>query len=568
MGIVGLFGKWLSRANYIGVLTKRRPEKVSSLSIDMNAFFHGLTRDKDMTNIESYMNDITNLLMVYIKTVRPQDLVILAVDGVAPNAKVEQQRMRRYRSAMDREEGVWDSNRITPGTDFMFQLDTHIKNWLKVNRAHIGVKIIYSNHMVRGEGEHKIVKLLGEQGFGRDTTHVIGGLDSDLILLGLNLKLKTYLVRERIDRTSDGVPQIQLDEWVNLDALGSYLTKDMHAGDRQQAIYDFTIIICLIGNDFLPRVTSLQTLTTSIPYMIDTYRRNGLALTSLVDGRPSINWANMARFLHRLSTKELASLKELHRGEFTKYSVIESLYDDAGDRWDMDMYSERYIAYISRQGFDISSIFPNLDITIEPEPTLASDLAQSYLAGIGWVFNYYTRGVANPDYIYPSRYAPTLHMLAESDPPQLDTYMPSKDKPFIYLNPLHVMLGVLPPRSKTIMPPFLHSVMKDPRYVNMFPTKVSLDFEGTFPNATFAAKIHVPPVDISQIIEALTDIKLNVKDLKRYQTDVNVVYNLSDEEKKVREERARVELVLKEDAQPSNYVQPKDAWKNPRFLKI
>lgn len=148
---------------------------------------------------------------------------MLFADGVAPRAKLNQQRSRRFRSAKeakekddDKEEllkmlkaqngGIededttaniqkktWDSNQITPGTPFMDTLAKSLRYWCayKVNSdpAWERVKIIISDATVPGEGEHKIMEFIRSQRSSPEhdpnTRHVIYGLDADLIMLGL-----------------------------------------------------------------------------------------------------------------------------------------------------------------------------------------------------------------------------------------------------------------------------------------------------------------------------------------------------------------------------------------------
>ena len=146
-----------------------------------------------------------------------------SVDGVAPRAKMNQQRSRRFRAAQeakdkqaDKEEllkmikqqngGVlppetlasltkkaFDSNSITPGTPFMDILAISLRYWcaykLNTDPGWANMKVIISDATVPGEGEHKIMNFVRSQRASPDhdpnTRHVIYGLDADLIMLGL-----------------------------------------------------------------------------------------------------------------------------------------------------------------------------------------------------------------------------------------------------------------------------------------------------------------------------------------------------------------------------------------------
>lgn len=108
----------------------------------------------------------------------------MAIDGVAPRAKMNQQRSRRFRSAKDLAEatkdklivptdgnisgadaadpysGAFDSNCITPGTEFLLRISECIRYFIrkkiKEDPLWKNLSVIFSGPEVPGEGEHKV----------------------------------------------------------------------------------------------------------------------------------------------------------------------------------------------------------------------------------------------------------------------------------------------------------------------------------------------------------------------------------------------------------------------------
>jgi 5'-3' exoribonuclease 2 len=151
-----------------------------NLYIDMNGLIHPCShpedRDAPATEAEMYVN-ITKYIDRLFSAVRPRRLLFLAIDGVAPRAKMNQQRSRRFRAAQDAKErrmmlqevmeemkslGMpppsekaghsWDSNVITPGTEFMHRLSAYIWFYVleKMNTipAWMDIKVIFSDASV------------------------------------------------------------------------------------------------------------------------------------------------------------------------------------------------------------------------------------------------------------------------------------------------------------------------------------------------------------------------------------------------------------------------------------
>ncbi|KKA28672.1 hypothetical protein TD95_004753 [Thielaviopsis punctulata] len=199
-------------------------EEFDNLYLDMNGIVHPCSHPEDRpapADEEEMMLEVFKYTDRVLNMVRPRKLLMIAVDGVAPRAKMNQQRSRRFRAAQEAKEKalekaellksvqesggnipasneevvrkVFDSNSITPGTPFMDILAASLRYWcaykLNTDEGWANVKVIISDATVPGEGEHKIMNFIRSQraspNHDPNTRHVIYGLDADLIMLGL-----------------------------------------------------------------------------------------------------------------------------------------------------------------------------------------------------------------------------------------------------------------------------------------------------------------------------------------------------------------------------------------------
>ncbi|KAH6971880.1 hypothetical protein BKA56DRAFT_677938 [Ilyonectria sp. MPI-CAGE-AT-0026] len=201
-------------------------EELDNLYLDMNGIVHPCSHPEDRPapkDEEEMMLEVFRYTDRVVNMVRPRKILMIAVDGVAPRAKMNQQRSRRFRSAQEAQEKeadkqeliklmkqqnggslpaesmesatkkAFDSNSITPGTPFMDTLALSLRYWcqykLNTDPGWAKLKVIISDATVPGEGEHKIMDFVRSQRASPDhdpnTRHVIYGLDADLIMLGL-----------------------------------------------------------------------------------------------------------------------------------------------------------------------------------------------------------------------------------------------------------------------------------------------------------------------------------------------------------------------------------------------
>ncbi|RWS21785.1 5'-3' exoribonuclease 2-like protein, partial [Leptotrombidium deliense] len=198
MGVPAFF-RWLSK-KYPSIVVHCDESANGEVSfdnvyLDMNGIIHPCTHPEHKAppqTEEEMFEAIFEYIERLMKVTRPQKLLYMAVDGVAPRAKMNQQRSRRFRASQEssekailieqikedlRQKGVvleetekkkgFDSNVITPGTDFMISLSEALRKWIDQklsvdNPDEDGIwpkdlMVILSDASVPGEGEHKII---------------------------------------------------------------------------------------------------------------------------------------------------------------------------------------------------------------------------------------------------------------------------------------------------------------------------------------------------------------------------------------------------------------------------
>jgi 5'-3' exoribonuclease 2 len=219
-------------------------------------------------------------------------------------------------------EKTWDSNVITPGTPFMHMLSESLKYWVayKLNTDPLweNLKVIISDASVPGEGEHKIMEFVRSQrrspAHDPNTSHVIYGLDADLIMLALATHEPHFrVIREDVFfqstkpnacrlcgqvghkaaecRGDAKVKDGEFDEkqkeaalkpfiWLKVNVLREYLEQELQVPnqgfkfDLERALDDWVFLCFFVGNDFLPHLPSLSIREEGISSLLQYWREN------------------------------------------------------------------------------------------------------------------------------------------------------------------------------------------------------------------------------------------------------------------------------------------------------
>lgn len=532
MGIPSYFSHIVKQHRRIVKKYDRNHTVVNNLYMDCNSLIYDAVREIEGNKSKKIMSNnsfesalirmVCGKIVDYLRLLEPKHRVYIAFDGVAPVAKLDQQRNRRYKTGyqarilaevgVTQENNVWNTAAITPGTEFMSKLGQAVSTRF-ANPSEFGLdKLIVSASGDVGEGEHKIydyIRMNPEH--HKHTTTVIYGLDADLIMLTLNhlhIAPSMFLYRETphfissIDRTLNPNESYILD----IPLFGQVLARELNDNkepdtvQKRNRVFDYIFLCFFLGNDFLPHFPAVNIRTTGIERLLSAYRKVvGTTNENLVCGT-NIVWKNVRRLIMELGKHEETMIKEeyatrnkqskglAHRRMDPEQAFTSIPLLDRGE----EIYINPYEAGWEERYY--STLF---DIRIDNERR--RQISVNYLEGLEWTFKYYTEGCVDWRWTYKYDYPPLLSDLSKYIPYFDTTMVPKSNSPAV--SELVQLSYVLPGRSLGLVPKSLETALK-----NTYPEcyRDQHEFCWAFCKYFWEAHAHMPRLEIEDL-EALVN---------------------------------------------------------------
>lgn len=496
MGVPSLY-RWLTQ-RYPEIKMKPDTEAdttIDNLYLDFNAVVHPCcnkslenmadTDSELYKNLESFLDEIVGII-------RPKRLLYIAIDGVAPRAKLNQQRSRRFvhaKEALEKgnryfkddcgteplircdkrdgeeepEQGVFDTNAITPGTKFMQRLDRFLQELIAYKMSNDSkwgaFNVIYSNYKIPGEGEQKIMEYIRKHQ-NKNHKMVIFSPDADLIFLGVTLfDYSVMILREEPPRPgqeprNDKKRDLSL---VDIPKLRNLLIREFQGVMRiplnpRRFLEDWVLLCFTVGNDFLPCTPCFEIRTDALEKLTSILQSVYSRTRSYITDNGKINYDVLREFFIECSRRENTYIIEKRSNLIQSRNRMSLPYNPSDE------------FYLENENGKIKYYIEKMNINSEEEVTKA---CEEYIKGLEWVYNYYFYDIKSWEWFYPYHFAPFMSDLARIRKPKVDFKMGRPLKPFEQL------LAVLPPLSKDLLPECLHPVFE--KLSEYYPVDFKLD---------------------------------------------------------------------------------------------
>jgi len=512
---------------------KNVEQRVDILLIDMNGIYHnsaqeifryGNCKDKDNAKIikvnklnkERFFQRVFLKIDNLVSLTKPKTKLVLCVDGVAPKAKQVQQRMRRFRSASERDEdGKFDQNSISPGTELMHHLsnylDYQIRKNVQNNHNWKHLEIVFSNEKNPGEGEQCIMAYIRKYCNDEDY-FCVNGLDADLIMLALASNKPNFIVLREdlynrlnshyiIDVGGIRKELVKLIKWESKD----------HEFKEESVVDDFVLMCFVGGNDFLPHIPSIEIIQDGLDTLLSIYVNIAPLeghLTKKTKYGKVINKKTLKLLLKAIGINEKEMLE-------AKYSKKEMFYRNEVLEKHKKQIEDKVVINIDNYKKDYNKLKLNGKL---------NDACSQYLHGMQWVLSYYTSEVPCWNWYYPYHYAPFASDLFNYVDTMKVNVRNEYSKPF---NPFLQLLCILPPKSANLLPvPFDKLLTHEKTPLKSYcPEEVKIDLSGL--KHEWAGVVLVPFINQNKFNEVYNRVlpKVSENDKNRNNNkDLTIVY--------------------------------------------
>jgi 5'-3' exonuclease len=505
MGIPAYFSHVIKENKNVLKSIKKNAIRPSYIFLDSNSIIYDVIRSQEYTHNDNdafekmCIKEVCKQVKYYIALTKPTKMTYVAFDGVAPVAKLKQQRTRRYkndylRQKFPKEKEKWNTSAITPGTRFMTNLSREITKYFANNS-----KVTVSTSNEFGEGEHKIFQYIRDSDkiTDKDTIFVYG-LDADLIMLALQHLdhcKNLYLFRETphfiksIDKTLNPNELYVVD----IPMFGNKITKEMNTVPSSRAISDYVFMSFLLGNDFIPHMPALNIRTNGIDRLFDAYTATIAGKTSLTDGG-KIRWSSFKTFIQYLANNEYQYIKyeyELREKQEKRVLRYNNTRDDE-EKWDIKPQIDRVKEhYINPQSEGWQWRYYKVLTDVDIQYFSPRKICLNYLEALEWTLAYYTSGCINLRWSYHYMYPPLLEHLVQ--------YIPSFNAEMVNKNMSQIssdaqLAFVLPESSSHLLSPKMRAKM-----ANYYSKCRNAEIEWAFCKYFWEAHLKLPPISVEEL---------------------------------------------------------------------
>jgi 5'-3' exonuclease len=561
MGVPGFF-KWLldnkKKLKSKNLIRDNINKKVKYLMLDTNCLLHpcvntikdnlkkdNLKKDNLKKDNNKSREQIENNIFLLIETriidmiekVNPE-YIYIAIDGVAPIAKILQQRQRRHRYLYDtqiklkydnlnekidnittdeivRDDGITVSRipissiELTPGTEYMERINERMIELVKKIGEEKKIKYVYSSYHVEGEGEHKILQYI-RKNVKSEETIVIYGLDADLLFLALSLGIENnlYIMREKAIFQNKTL-EIEIENEVSYNYVE---INELHLMINKLNIKtnDFIMLCYLVGNDFIPGLLTTDIKRNGLDKIISSYEEarkimNKEIIEKNKEGKLIINYDLVIEIFKKLEYTEWGIWKNINREKHPK--------NDIEKQKDLDKFilgSNMNTECLEKIEFSGETEYYNYYLGINDsviDNSIIKKMVKDYITGMEWCINYYLDECKSWSWGYNFMIAPLIKDIVKYFPKNIKL---ENDKRV--LCPVEQLLLAIPidTYKYVISNELITKIQHNKEIGYMFPKSYDIDINKE--SLLWKCQVKIPMVEY---IEYIKNIKLiNIVDIK------------------------------------------------------